>query len=60
MEMQCFSLQLEFISPGIFLGTALDIVMLICGKKKKKHSIKDHTEVGRVWSVTEGNYRFPD
>lgn len=35
MEMQCFSLQLEFISPGIFLGTALDIVMLICEKKKK-------------------------
>ena len=44
MEMQCFSLQLEFISPGIFLGTALNIVMLIC-EKKKKHSIKDHTEV---------------
>ena len=34
MEMQCFSLQLEFISPGIFLGTALNIVMLICEKKK--------------------------
>lgn len=59
METQCFSLQLEFISPGILLGTALGIVMLLC-EKKKKGTIKDYTEVVSVWSVIEGNYRFPD
>lgn len=41
METQCFSLQLEFISPGIFLGTAFGMVMLIC---EKNHSIKNYTE----------------
>ena len=59
METQCFSLQLEFISPGILLGTALGIVMLLC-EKKKKGTIQDYTEVVSVWSVIEGNYRFPD
>lgn len=59
METQCFSFQLEFISPGIFLGTALGIVMLLCGKKKKG-AIKDYAKVVSVWSVIEGNYRFPD
>lgn len=40
METQCSSLHLEFISPGILLGTALGIVMFIC----EKHFINDCAE----------------
>lgn len=58
-----FSLQLEFISPGIFPCFAtLGMIMLLCGKKKKRSAIKDYAKGGQcvVSMIREGNYEFPD
>lgn len=51
METQCFSLHLEFISPGIFLGTALSTVRFIREKALYKRA-EDYGGMGAIDSYT--------